>query len=100
MIDHQRARRIVKLAVTETESSYLKNWLERDEHGVWEQDALALIELSRSRADTLGLTEEQVDRQIACVLVVRGLTVLLEDAKKRKAGKPCKRRTSSRSSTR
>lgn len=91
MIDHQRARRIVKLAVTETKNNYLKNWLERDEHGVWEQDARTLIELSRSRADLLGLTEAQVDQQVACVLVLRGLKVLLEDARKRKAAKDAKR---------
>lgn len=89
MIDHQRARKIVKLAITETENVYLKAWLDEDSRGVWEQDALTLIELSRSRAVMLGLIDEQVDRQIACVLVVRGLTVLLEDAKKRKA-KTCR----------
>ena len=87
MIDCQRARQIVKLAAAETESSYLRNWLERDEHGVWEQDAWVLIELSCNRASMLGLTEDQVNQQIACVLVIRGLTVLLEDAKKRKARK-------------
>ena len=84
MIDHQRARRIVKLATTETTNRFLKAWLDEDSHGVWEQDALTLIDLSHSRADTLGLTAEQVDQQIAAVLVVRGLTVLLDDARKRK----------------
>ena len=83
--DKDRARRIVKLAATETEITFLKSWLEEDEHGVWERDALTLIEKSADEARMRELTEEQVDAEIALVLVIRGLTVLLNDAKKRKA---------------
>lgn len=71
-----RARRIVKLAAGKTKVTYLRDWFIRDEHGIWEKEALRLLDWSATRASQLQLTDEQVDDQTAVQLVLNGLTAL------------------------
>lgn len=71
-----RARRIVKLAATKTEVTYLKEWFTRDEFGTWEKDALTLLDATAVKASQLQLTDEQVDDEIAKQLWKRGLDAL------------------------
>jgi hypothetical protein len=82
-----RARTIVKLAAARTETPFLQSWLEQDSTGCWETDALALLYESADKAIELKLTEEQVNEEIAAVLVLRGLKALLVEAHKNKRGR-------------
>lgn len=83
-----RARTIVKLAAARTETPFLQSWLEQDSTGCWEHDAAELLISSADKAAELKLTEDQVDNEIAAVLVLRGLKALLVEAQQ----KPGKRK--------
>jgi len=74
--ERQRARRIVKLASERSESSEARHLLFHDSRGFWEKQALDLLDKSRDKAAELGMSEEQVDDEIALflqVLVLEGL---------------------------
>lgn len=82
--DHQRVRNIVRAASEMTRVPALKQWLFSDERGFWEECVRNLLDLCADRADTLKLTEAQVNKEISDMLVLQGLEALLADAKKRK----------------
>lgn len=83
-VDRARARRIVKLAAKGLRASTAKSWLTLDERGTWE--AMALRDLRsdklQAKAAELGLTEKEVDEQIAAMLGYLATDAALRSAKK------------------
>jgi hypothetical protein len=83
-VDRARARRIVKLAAKGLRASTAKSWLTLDERGTWE--AMALKDLRsdklQAKAAELGLTEKEVDEQIATYLGYLATDAALRSAKK------------------
>lgn len=74
-----RERRIVELAAKKVSRGIMaKEWLRRDERGTWEKSAGKLLEESAAKAKELGLTEKQVDDEIAVVLAATALKVQLK----------------------
>lgn len=65
-----RARRIVKLAATQTSIPFTKRWLDDDSQGTWERTAQTLLEKTAAKATELELTEQEVDHAIAVELVI------------------------------
>jgi len=82
--DRIRARKIVLLAASRTKVAYAREWLRRDERGVWEQRALSLLDETSERAHQLGLDDEDVDRQIAIKLEHDALDAMVAERRKRR----------------
>jgi hypothetical protein len=80
--DHGRPRRIVKMAAEQMQSSEGKDWLLRDERGTWEKEAARLIDQVKEKAEQHGLSDSEVDEQIATYLSIMVLQTLINDAKK------------------
>jgi hypothetical protein len=83
--DSDRARRIVRLASRLAKNKEAKSWLLLDEHGVHEASARDLLERTAQRAQTLGLSEAEVDEQIALRLVIDVLNAQMSLLKKGRA---------------
>ena len=69
-----RGRRIVKLAASKTELPSIARILTNDPRGAYEKDAARLVRESANRAAELGLSESDVNDQIATLLLLRVLT--------------------------
>jgi len=84
-IDRARARRIVKLAAKGIRASMPKAWLNLDERGTWEKEALKHLnnEQLQAKAAELNMREKEVDAQIATMLGYYATAAALEHAKKR-----------------
>jgi len=67
--DPDRPRRIVMLAREKTRSSFVKEWLFGDERGFHEKTAEDLLLETAAKAAELGLTESQVDEEIAAAIL-------------------------------
>ena len=76
-----RARRIVKLAATKTECA--KQWFLLDEYGSHEKDAMKYLESTAEKAKMLGLSETEVDDQIADYLAYLATSAMLAYAQRR-----------------
>ncbi len=65
-----RIREIVKLGASKV-SGYTRRWMLQDEHGTFEDQAMDLLSSTQDKAIALGLTESQVDNQIAAYLALQ-----------------------------
>lgn len=84
MSDYDRARRIVRLASTHVKDPYTRAWLLADERGTFEKEAKEYLTKTAARAAELGMSEPQVDDEIATRLGLLALTARLENQTKRK----------------
>lgn len=85
--DPERCRKIVKLAAKKSgKFPSIKHWFEFDEKGVWELEADRLLEVTKTKAIEMGLTESQVDDQLAEGLKLMALEAELS-LQMRKKGK-------------
>lgn len=78
-----RQRSIVKRAAKLTKTKQLRHWFLADERGTWQRYAVDYLDKTAQRAAELGLTEPQVDEEIAKQLVVLGLTSMIRDQESR-----------------
>lgn len=83
--DHDRARRIVRLAADQVKNPSTKSWLLADERGTWEKAARDYLEKTADKARSLGMSEDKVDEEIAVVLGFQALQASLEHARKHRA---------------
>jgi hypothetical protein len=81
--DHDRARRIVRLAADQVKNPSTKSWLWEDEIGSWERQALEYLAKTADKARELGMSSELVDDEIANRLGFLALKASLEHAEKR-----------------
>jgi len=81
--DHTQARRIVRLAAdgVHPDLTYPRSWLLLDELGSWERQAADLAAEGESRRGALGVSKEDMEQEIACVLRLRCLSACLAEAK-------------------
>jgi len=85
--DYERVRKIVRLAAAQVKNPSTKSWLLADERGTWEKDARDLLEKSADKARELGMSEDQVNEEIANYLGYLALTASLKHAKNTRAGR-------------
>jgi len=81
---YDRARKIVRLASTYVKNPSTKSWLLADERGTFEKEAKEYLVKTAARAAELGMSEEQVDEEIANRLGYLALTAMLENQQKKK----------------
>jgi long-subunit acyl-CoA synthetase (AMP-forming) len=63
--DFARPRTIVKIAAQCTKNEKLKHWFTYDEKGKWETLACKWLHETANKAASLGLTEAQVNQELA-----------------------------------
>lgn len=80
--DHERARRIVKLAAKQTKVPALKRWLELDEFGGHERRACELLEIGERVAREKGLSTARMDEEASQVIAFEAASAMLTHAKK------------------
>lgn len=85
-LEYGRARKIVKVAAGRTTLDSIKSWFFMDERGTWEESARELLDLAAQNPLAATMTEDQVNGEIADVLVMRALKASIELIKKAKAG--------------
>lgn len=86
IFDKDRISKIKTLAAKKAPSA--KEWILRDERGKWSKDIQRLIDRTkepdmRAKIKDYGMTQQDVDAQIATEIAYTALTALLADAKKR-----------------
>ena len=86
-----RARQICHLAIEKASLDSTKEWIRRDGYGTWEKQAIDLLDSSREKAASLGMSEEQVNGEIAQYMVLLAIEAELSHAKKQGKGKGKKR---------
>lgn len=69
-----RARQIVCMAAARKTSA--SAWLRADEHGVHEKHAEQLIRETADKAAALGLSESDVDKQIALIIALNAVDAM------------------------
>jgi hypothetical protein len=67
-ISKSRARRIVELAAKEVSLRSIKQRIKEDTSGKFEQQARDLVEKTKAKAEKEGLSEAEVDEQVAIYL--------------------------------
>ena len=89
---YNRAREIVRLAADQVKNPSTKSWFLADERGTWEKSAREYLEKTADRARDLGMSEDQVNEEIANHLGYLALTAALEHATKNPTKKGRRRR--------
>lgn len=79
---YDRARKIVRLAAAQVKNPSTKSWLLADERGTWEKAANDYLTKTADKARELGMSEDQVNEEIAVILGYQALQAALEHAKK------------------
>jgi len=82
-MNYTRTRRIVELAATHVKDAYTRNWLLADERGTFQKLANEYLDKTATKAAELGMSESEVDDEIATVIGLRALTAHLEHRKKK-----------------
>jgi hypothetical protein len=98
----ERCRHIVRAAAHRCKNTYSKEWLRRDERGIWEKRARELLEETAAKVEELQMDPQAVDKEIAVALAVaaRGARHPLstepapaaERARDGASPRPCRRR--------
>jgi hypothetical protein len=83
--DRSRARGIVSAASKKVKDRNTAEWLHTDREGTWEKSARDYLESTREQAEKLGLSETQVNDEIAGRLAYLALSAQISNQKKRKA---------------
>jgi len=81
----QRIKAIRQIAYRKAKDPFLKQWLVDDPKGTWWKQAEELLDESAEKAAKLGLSEDQVNQEVANVLLVLGLQARINVAKRRKS---------------
>lgn len=81
--DKSRANKILLQAIGLAKNPMAKEWL-RDGRasGTWIRTAADLLERSAAKAAELGLTEDQVNDEVATMMAWMALSAILKDAKR------------------
>jgi hypothetical protein len=85
--DRLRARAIVSLAAAKVKDPNTSDWLRTDREGTWEKGAAEYLEKTRAKAEELGLSEQQVNSEIAIRLAYDALTAQIAHQKKKRGRK-------------
>lgn len=80
--DHDRVRRILKIASKKTKNKALRAWLFDDERGKHAERVAWLLDRTSERAGQLGMTVAQVDDEIAIMIYLGAAQAMLEHGKK------------------
>ncbi len=81
--DKARANKILRRAINLAKNPMAKEWLRDGKaSGTWIRTAADLLERSAAKAAELGLSEADVDDQVASMLAWMALSAILRDAKK------------------
>lgn len=79
--ERERARKVVRMAAKQVETPMVKDWLFADRLGTWETRARVALEATAEKAATWGLSEDEVDRQVAIYLASAACEAALSNAR-------------------
>jgi len=79
--ERERARKVVRMAAKQVETPMVKDWLWSDYRGEWENRVHGLFRQVADEAAQKGMTEEQVDKELAIYLAHLACEAALKSAR-------------------
>jgi hypothetical protein len=78
--ERERARKVVRMAAKQVETPMVKDWLWSDYRGEWANRVHGLLRQFADEAAQKGMTEDEVDRQVAIYLASAACEAALRNA--------------------